>query len=307
MNAAIRAIVRAALDEKIETLGIRRGYAGLLDNDIIALGARSVSGIIHRGGTILKSSRCPEIKKESAVRRAAGILKARGVGALVVIGGDGSIRAASRIASASRGAVGAVCLPASIDNDIFGTDETIGFDTALDTAVDAVDKIRDTAVSFERIFVVEVMGREHGYLALDTALATGAEFVIVPEIKIPIARLSAEIKKEKSRGKTSVIIIFAEGAGNAHNFARELSRLSGYEVRVSSLGYIQRGGAPTGRTRILAAKFADRAVKLVSAGRLNRLVALKDGAIRDIPLSKIFDREKPLDRKLYNLVGNLGR
>ena len=307
MNAAIRAVVRASLDEKIEVLGVRRGYAGLLENDIFPMHARSVSGIIHHGGTILKSSRCSEIKKDSAIRSAAAILKARSVGALVVVGGDGSIRAAQRIAVASRGDVGAVCLPASIDNDIFGTDETIGYDTALNTAVDAVDKIRDTAVSFDRIFIVEVMGREHGYLALDTALAAGAEFVVVPEIKTPVKRVAAEVKTEKARGKTSVIVIFAEGAGNVRDFASELSRLSGYEVRVSSLGYIQRGGAPSGRTRILAAKFGARAVRLAASGRLNRLIALKDGKICDLPLSKNVAREKTVDRRLYKLVGSLGR
>jgi 6-phosphofructokinase 1 len=304
MNAAIRAVVRSALDRNMEIWGIMRGYDGLLEKDFIRLYARSVSGILHHGGTILKSSRSSEIRNEEAIKRAAYILKEKDIHALIVIGGDGSIHAAHRI---SRYGVGVVGVPASIDNDIYGTDETIGYDTTLDTVVDAVDKIRDTASSFDRIFVVEVMGRSHGYLALDAALACGAEFVVIPEIKISLQRLAAEIKKERSRAKTSVIIIFAEGAGSSAEFATRLSKLSGYETRVSTLGYIQRGGAPTGRTRILAARFAERAIELVRTNRLNRLIGIKNGQITDIPISDIINRTKPIDLKLYKLIERLGR
>jgi len=304
MNAAIRAVVRSALDEKMEIWGIQRGYDGLLEEDFVRLYARSVSGILHRGGTILKSSRSTKIREESSIKKAADILLSKDIKSLVVIGGDGSITAGYRI---SKYGVGVIGLPASIDNDIYGTDETIGYDTTLDTVVDAVDKIRDTASSFDRVFVIEVMGREHGYLALDAALACGAEFVVVPEIKFSISKLASEIKKEKARAKTSVIVIFAEGAGDSRKFAQELSLKSGYEVRVSTLGYIQRGGSPTGRTRILAARFAAKAIQLIKNKKTNRLVALQNGTIKDLPLSSICGRQKPIDQKLYQLIARLGR
>ncbi len=304
MNAAIRAVVRSALDEKMEIWGIQRGYDGLLEEDFVRLYARSVSGILHRGGTILKSSRSTKIREESSIKKAADILLSKDIKSLVVIGGDGSITAGYRI---SKYGVGVIGLPASIDNDIYGTDETIGYDTTLDTVVDAVDKIRDTASSFDRVFVIEVMGREHGYLAVDAALACGAEFVVVPEIKFSISKLASEIKKEKARAKTSVIVIFAEGAGDSRKFAQELSLKSGYEVRVSTLGYIQRGGSPTGRTRILAARFAAKAIQLIKNKKTNRLVALQNGTIKDLPLSSICGRQKPIDQKLYQLIARLGR
>lgn len=304
MNACIRAVVRSALFEGYEVFGIQRGYGGLLENDITQMSARSVSGIIHHGGTILKSTRCEEIKKESAIKRASQILKKHGISDLVVIGGDGSIRAASRI---SKYGVSVVCIPASIDNDIYGTDETIGYDTALDTAVEAVDKIRDTATSFERIFIVEVMGREHGFLALDIALASGAEFVVIPEIKFDLKKLISEIKKEKLRQKTSVIIIFAEGAGNPHELSKSITAATGYEVRVSSLGYIQRGGVPSARTRILASKFARYAVGLIKAGKKNRLVGLKNNLITDISINEALSFQKHIDKDTYNLIMNLSK
>lgn len=304
MNACIRALVRSGISKGFVVYGVRRGFGGLLDEDIIQMSARSVSGIIHRGGTILRSTRCAAIKEESGIIRAAEILKKNGLTNLIVVGGDGSMRAGHRL---SKKGIAVICVPASIDNDIFGTDETIGYDTAIDTAIEAIDKIRDTAVSFERIFVVEVMGREHGFLALDIALASGAEFVIIPEIKIDMKKIISEIKKEKERGKTSVIVIYAEGAGDPYEFSKAVSSATGFEVRVSSLGYIQRGGSPSARTRILASKFAEHAVTLLSKNKKGRLVVINKNKITDVPIEWAVKQSKTLDRKTYRLVMALGR
>lgn len=302
MNAAIRAVVREAIFHKLEVLGIQRGYTGLIENQFTRMNLRSVSGIINRGGTILKTVRCPEIRKPEGMAKAVANLRRNGVEGLVVIGGDGSLAAANRISA--RG-IPAVCVPGSIDNDIYGTDETIGFDTALDTAVTAVDKIRDTADSHERVFIIEVMGREHGFLALSIGLASGAEFILIPEVRFDAGRISAEIKKLHEKGKTSIIMIFAEGAGDPHALARTMCRKTGLEARVSSLGYIQRGGDPSGRSRILACRFGARAVNLLMKGKKNRLVVLQKGRISDIPFSAATGSEKKIDMALYRLATEL--
>ncbi|MDR2860745.1 MAG: 6-phosphofructokinase, partial [Elusimicrobiota bacterium] len=195
--------------------------------------------------------------------------------------------------------------PASIDNDIFGTDETIGYDTALNTAVDAIDKIRDTATSHDRIFVVEIMGREHGFLTIDVGLAAGCEFVVVPEIKLNVKAIAEELKKGKEKGKTSEIIAFAEGAGSSKDFADKIADITGLEVRVTTLGYIQRGGKPTARTRILASKFGNLAVELLYAGKSNLLVCIKDGEIISSPINKTIGHEKKFNKEQYNLIRNL--
>jgi 6-phosphofructokinase 1 len=302
MNAAIRAVVREAIFHKLEVLGIHRGYTGLIDNQFTHMNLRSVSGIINRGGTILKTVRCPEIRKPEGLKKAVANLKRNGVEGLVVIGGDGSLAAAKKISDCG---IPAVCVPGSIDNDIFGTDETIGFDTALDTAVMAVDKIRDTADSHERVFIIEVMGREHGFLALSVGIASGAEFILIPEIKYDVNKVCAELKKERQKGKTSIIMIFAEGAGDPNVLAERIDRCTGLEARVSSLGYIQRGGDPSGRSRILACRFGARAVNLLMQGKKNRLVVMNKGRISDIPFSKAAGGEKKIDKALYKLATEL--
>ena len=301
INAAIRAVVRAGLKHGFEIYGIYRGYQGLLEKDIKQLNSRSVSGIIYQGGTILKSSRCEKIKTQEGLKQAIDILKEFKFDYLVVIGGDGSIKAASKISEH----VPVVCIPASIDNDVFGSDETIGFDTAIDTAVSAIDKIRDTATSFERVFVVEVMGREHGHLALAVAVASGAEVVIIPEIKYDLDKTAKKLLEDKQKGKTSEIIIFAEGADDVKTFAIKLETKINIPVRVSSLGYIQRGGSPSARSRILASLFGEYAVELISKNIKNKVVVIKNNKIQHIDIKTAVTNEKPIDRKLLELIEEL--
>lgn len=300
MNACIRAVVRRAISSGFEVCGINRGYQGLLEDDFIALNNRSVSGIIHRGGTILKSSRCAEIKTDEGINKASEILKKKSIDYLIVIGGDGSFKAANRISKKS--GVSIIGIPATIDNDVYGTDETIGFDTALDTAVEAIDKIRDTATSFDRIFLIEVMGREHGFLALEIGLASGAEFVLIPEVKFDIRKISEELKKEKLQGKTSAIIVFAEGAGDVYKVAKRIEELTGIPVRVSSLGYIQRGGAPSAKSRILGTLFGSYAVDLLRKKVKNRVVVIRNGKISDIPVELVISKEKKIDLEIYRII-----
>ena len=233
------------------------------------------------------------------------ILKKHNINWLIVIGGDGSLTAGLKISEAN--GIPITGIPASIDNDVYGTDETIGFDTAIDTAIDAIDKIRDTATSFERIFVIEVMGRKHGFLALHIAVASGAEFAILPELKFNINEICGELIKGKQRAKSSAIIIFAEGAGNPYKFAEQIQRKTGLEVRVSSLGYIQRGGAPSARSRILGAQFGIHAIELVKRKLQNRVVVIRNGKITNVPISKIVGKGKSIDTSLYSLLRQLAK
>jgi 6-phosphofructokinase 1 len=302
MNAAVRAVVRSAIASGLEVIGIHRGFRGLLEDQFSHLNLRSVSGIINRGGTILKTGRCPEMKTATGLNRALSTLKQLQIEGLVVIGGDGSLAAGNVL---SERGIPTICIPATIDNDIYGTDETIGFDTAMNTAVEAIDKIRDTASSHERVFIVEVMGREHGFLALSVGLAAGAEFILIPEVKVRAAKLCDELKQEQRRGKTSIIVVFAEGAGNPYDLADAVTRCSSLEVRVSSLGYIQRGGAPTARSRILASRFGAYAVQLLRNRKKNRLVVLSRGRVTDIPVALAAKNEKTIDEETYALAGRL--
>ncbi|MBN1384397.1 MAG: 6-phosphofructokinase [Elusimicrobia bacterium] len=305
MNACTRAVVRRAVASGLEVCGIVGGYQGLIDGNIISMGPRSVSGIIHHGGTVLKSSRCSEIKTPQGMAKAVDALETYMIDYLVVIGGDGSIRAAEKI---SKSGIYVIGVPASIDNDVFGTDETIGFDTAIDTAVDAIDKIRDTATSFDRVFIVEVMGREHGFLALEIGLASGAEFVFVPEVKYPpkkIRGICDELKKDQKKQKTSVIIVFAEGCGDANALASRIQKATGISARVSNLGYIQRGGNPSARSRNLAGKFGSYAVDLILKSDKNKVVVLQGGRIKAIPIHHVTSREKKIDRTTLQLIEKL--
>lgn len=302
MNACIRAIVRAGISEGMEIFGIYYGYSGLLREEIYPLALRSVSGIVHRGGTILKSSRCQEIKTTKGINKAVAIFKKHEIDYLVIIGGDGSLRAGEKIA---RHGIPVIGIPASIDNDIYGTDESIGFDTAIDTAVEAIDKIRDTAISFERVFIVEVMGREHGFLALAIGLASGAEFILIPEIKFNISKICQRLRKGKEIGKTSWLIIYAEGCGDPHILAKKINQRTKLETRVSSLGYIQRGGRPYARSRILASQFGAFAIKLITKKIKNQVVVLRNGKIKSIPLSLVVKREKSIDASTLKLADKL--
>jgi 6-phosphofructokinase 1 len=303
MNACLRAAVRESITHGFEPFGIYRGYAGLIEDDVASLDKRSVGGIISRGGTILRSSRCEEIKTPGGLRAAQQTLKKHALDYLVVIGGDGSFAGACRISDASGIAV--ICIPASIDNDVFGTDETIGFDTAVNTAVEAIDKIRDTATSFERIFLIEVMGRKHGFLAAAVSLASGAEFTLVPEFRYSIKAICRKLDQHRKAGKLSGIIVFAEGCGDARAVAGLIENASGLQVRVSALGYIQRGGDPSARSRILATQFAEHAVKLIAAGKRNRVVVLSGCRITDTSIEKVLSGKKKLDRPLLDLASRV--
>lgn len=302
MNAAIRAITRYGISLGYQMIGIRRGFKGLLDDDFATLTLRSVSGIINMGGTILHTGRCPETKTRTGMNRAVNTIKQLDLEGVIVIGGDGSLAAGNAL---TQHGIKVINIPASIDNDIYGTDETIGYDTALNTAVEAIDKIRDTATSHDRIFVVEIMGREHGFLTVDVGLAAGCEFVIVPEVKVDMNKLTTALKRGKERGKTSEIIAYAEGMGSSIDFAKKIEKMTGLEVRVSNLGYIQRGGRPTARTRILASKFGYAAMHLFHKKQYNQLVGITNGKISSIPISQAIKKEKKFNAVELKLLTNL--
>jgi 6-phosphofructokinase 1 len=300
MNAAIRGVVRIAHSKNFEVLGFERGWEGLLTNTFRRLTPRSVGGILHLGGTILHTARCPEFKKVEGIKKAAETLALNNVDGLVVIGGNGSFQGALELSKETSTLI--VGVPASIDNDVFGTDETIGFDTAVNTAVTEIDKIRDTAVSLERIFIVEVMGRTRGFLALTVGVTVGAEIILVPEVKFEKEKIFRTIKETKEKGKKSGIIVAAEGIGDTRQLANEIEKATGAEVRLSILGYTQRGGNPTARSRLLASLFADKAVELLSKGQGSRAVVLRNGKITSIGLEESCKTEKLLDLSLLNLA-----
>jgi len=304
MNAAIRAITRYGIYLGYKVIGVKRGFKGLLEDDFIELNLRSVSGIINRGGTMLHTGRCPETKTRTGMNRAVNALKELSVEQLVVIGGDGSLAAGNEL---TKHGIKVINIPASIDNDIYGTDETIGYDTAVNTAVEAIDKIRDTAQSHDRVFVVEIMGREHGFLTIEVGLAAGCEYIVIQEQKTNMKELISLLSNAQKMGKTSEIIAFAEGAGSSHEFACEIEKAlnNNIEVRVSNLGYIQRGGTPTARTRILASMFGKYAVELLHQNKSNLLVGLIDGKLSTIPISYAIKHEKKIDKELLKTIKNL--
>ena len=300
INAAIRAVVRIAYSKNFQVFGFEKGWEGLLTNTFRRLTPRSVGGIIQLGGTILRTSRCPEFRKKEGIKKAAETLALNNVDGLIVIGGDGSFRGALELSRETDSLI--VGVPATIDNDVFGTDETIGFDTAVNTAVEEIDKIRDTAISHERIFIVEVMGRTRGFLASTIGLTVGAEIILVPEEKYEKEEILRTIKENSAKGKRSGIIVAAEGIGDTRKLAREIEKNTGAEVRLSILGYAQRGGNPTARSRLLASLFADKAVELLSEGQGSRIVGLKDGRITSIELKKSCTTKKTLDLNLLKLA-----
>jgi 6-phosphofructokinase 1 len=303
MNAAIRAVTRLAYARGFQVLGFERGWEGLMRNRFRRLDPRSVGGIIQSGGTILLTSRCPEFKTAEGVRKAAENLAADNVEGLVVIGGDGSFRGALELSRETDTLI--VGVPATIDNDVYGTDETIGFDTAVNTAVAEIDKIRDTAISHERIFVVEVMGRKRGFLALAVGLTVGAEVILVPEVPVNMEEVYRTVKENAAKGKRSGIIVTAEGVGDTRKIASQIEQNTGAEVRLSIVGYAQRGGSPTARSRLLASLFAEEAVQLISQGVGNRVVGLQKGEITNISLEESCKNQKSLDVQLLKLAKTL--
>lgn len=303
MNAAIRCCVRLLISNNVEVFGIRRGFNGLLERDFEMMSSRSVSGIINLGGTILKTSRCEEMKTELGVEMAAKSLNDFSLDYLIVIGGDGSFRAAKDIAKKS--SVRMIGIPASIDNDIVGTQETIGFDTAVNTALGALDKIRDTATSHERLFVVEVMGRERGFIAITVGLAAGSEFILIPERPFILDKLIEGYKELKALGKSSTIIVMAEGATSGFKLTEELGRKVDAEVRFSSIGYIQRGGSPTVRSRVLANLFGQKAVECLLEGRKEVMTSIVNEEITVSPLEGIKRTLGDKEINMLNLVEKL--
>jgi len=303
MNAAIRAVVRIAYSKKLQVLGFRRGWEGLITNTFTVLTPRSVGGIIQLGGTILHTSRCPEFRKREGIRKAAETLASNHIDGLVVIGGNGSFKGALGLSAYTDTMI--VGVPASIDNDVFGTEETIGFDTAANTALSEIDKIRDTAVSHERVFMIEVMGRERGFLALEVGLTVGAEIILVPEVKYREENLFETIRENRAKGKKSALIVAAEGIGDTHLLAGQIQRNTKAEVRLSIIGYAQRGGSPTTRSRLLASLFAEKAVEVLSGEEGNRVVGLQNGRIESVELQKSCETEKTLDPTLLELAAVL--
>ncbi|MGQ9625074.1 MAG: 6-phosphofructokinase [Candidatus Bathycorpusculaceae bacterium] len=300
MNAAIRAVVRIAYSMDFRVLGFEKGWEGLINNTFVPLTPRSVGGIIQLGGTILRTSRYPEFKKREGIKKVAETLAKNNVYGLVVIGGDGSFRGALELSRETDTLM--VGIPATIDNDVYGTDETIGFDTAVNTAVVEIDKIRDTAVSHERVFIVEVMGRKRGFLAAAVGLAVGAETILVPEVEYRKEEIFQTIKENSAKGKKSGIIVAAEGIGDTRRLAKEIEENTGVEVRLSVLGYAQRGGSPTARSRLLASLFSEKAVGLLSEDHGNVVVSLQGNNVTSIELKKCCEMEKPLSVSLLKLA-----
>lgn len=302
MNACLRAVVRYANGLGMGVAGIRRGYAGLLEGDIIRLGPRDVANIIQRGGTFLQTSRCPEMMTVEGRSKAIQTLRNEGIDTLIALGGEGTFHAATLLTE--EGGIEVVGVPATIDNDVYGTDYCIGFDTAINTALEAIDRIRDTAESLERPFFVEVMGRKSGFIALEVGMAGGAEEIITPETGVDIERLCHSLASSLERGKKSIIVVVAEGAaeGGAMAIARQVGERLRVEYRVSVLGHTQRGGSPTARDRVLASTLGAAAVDAVAQGKTNILVGEVNGHITHTPLPETWQRAKSLAKAQLELV-----
>ena len=299
MNAAVRAVVRTAIAMGMKVKGIRRGYNGLIEGDIIDLDVRSVSDIIHRGGTVLYTARSPRFKTEEGMKEAIDNCKKHGIEGIVVIGGDGSYRGARDLSLRGIPCVG---VPGTIDNDISSTEYTIGFDTAMNTAMEMVDKIRDTAQSHDRCSVVEVMGRRAGYLALQAGIAVGATAVLVPEVEFKIEDVIEKILSTKKTGKKHFIVVVAEGVGGVEEIAKKIEAETGVEARATILGHVQRGGNPTVRDRVMATEMGYAAVKLLKDGIGNRVIGWKKGEIVNYDIYEALNMKKPFDNEMYEIA-----
>ena len=303
MNAAIRAVVRVALSKGLKVRGIRRGFHGLLREEIIDLSARDVSDTIQRGGTILQTARCQEMRTEEGQQKAAAICKKYGIDGLIVIGGDGSFAGAQKLANLGVRTVG---IPGTIDLDIACTDYTIGFDTAVNTAMEAIDKIRDTSTSHERCSIIEVMGRDAGYLALWCGIANGAERILMPEEHdYNEEELIKDIMLNKKRGKKNYIIINAEGIGDSLNMAKRIEEATGIETRASIIGHMQRGGSPTCKDRVYASTMGAMAVELLCDGKTNRVIGYRDGKFVDYDINEALSMKKEISAYQYEIAKTL--
>jgi 6-phosphofructokinase 1 len=298
MNPAIRAVVRKAIYHNLEVYGIYGGYTGLISGNIKKLELGSVGDIIQRGGTMLQSARCPEFKTKEGQQKGIEQLRAHGIEGLVVIGGDGSYRGAKALTEQGYPCVG---VPGTIDNDIPGTELTIGFDTALNTVIDSLDKIRDTATSHERTFIIEVMGRNAGDIALWAGLAGGAETILIPEENYDMNDIVDKLRKGQERGKKHSIIVVAEGVCSGVELGKKILEVTNFDTRVSVLGHIQRGGSPTAADRVLASRLGARAVELLIEGKGGRAVGIEKNQLVDYDIIEALGREHTLDLNLYKL------
>ena len=299
MNAAVRAVVRTAIACGMKVKGIHRGYNGLIEGDIFDMDIRSVSDIIHRGGTVLYTARSPLFKTEEGLNAAIENCKKFGIEGIVVIGGDGSFRGARDLSLRGIPCVG---IPGTIDNDITSTEYTIGFDTAMNTAMEMVDKIRDTAQSHDRCSVVEVMGRRAGFLALQCGISVGATAVIVPEVEYDLDKIIAKIKNSQATGKKHFIIVVAEGVGGVEEISKKIEAETGIETRATILGHVQRGGRPTVRDRVYATRFGYAAVQLLKEGIGNRVVGMNHGNIVDYDIYEALNMTKAFDIEMFEVA-----
>jgi len=302
MNAAIRAVVRKAIYHDLEVYGIKNGYQGLMEGNMEQMDLGSVGDIIQRGGTILFSARSEEFKTDEGQQRAIEQMKKKGIEGLIVIGGDGSFRGAQKLTQKGFPCIG---VPGTIDNDIAGTDFTIGFDTSLNTIIEAVDKVRDTATSHERTYIIEVMGRDAGDLALWAGLAAGAESILIPEKKEDLADIVERLKRGHERGKKHSIILLAEGVGSGFDYGERIEKATNLETRVTVLGYIQRGGSPTATDRVLASRLGAKAVELLLADKGGRMVGIQKNQLVDYAFDEVFTTDHTINEDMYNLSKEL--
>ena len=303
MNAAIRAVTRSAIFNGLKVFGIYRGYKGLVTDEIVEFKSQNVSNIIQMGGTILKTARCQEFKTAEGRQQAYENMKKHGIDALVVIGGDGSLTGARILAQEYD--IPCIGLPGTIDNDLYGTDTTIGYDTALNTILDAVDKIRDTATSHERLFFVEVMGRDAGFLALNGAIAAGAEAAIIPEFSTEVDQLEQFIEHGFKKSKSSSIVLVAESeltGGAMHYAERVRNEFPQFDVRVSILGHLQRGGRPTAHDRIIASRMGAASIDALLDGQRNVMIGIRNDEIVYVPFNTAIKKDKPIDEQLVNVL-----
>ncbi len=303
MNAAIRAVVRTAINRGLHVMGIRRGYNGLLSGDMFDMNLRSVSDILHRGGTVLYTARCPEFMKEEGVNKGRDMCLEMGIDGLVVIGGDGSFRGARDLSLKGIPCIG---VTGTIDNDISSSQYTVGFDTALNTVVDMVDRLRDTSQSHDRCTVVEVMGRRCGDIALHAGIACGATCILVPEIPYDLDRdVVSRIGRSTRTGKQHFIIMVAEGIGGVEEMAKYIQSKTGVETRATILGHVQRGGSPSARDRVVASEMGHHAVELLQQGIGNRVVVYRDNKIVDLDILEALNMKRVFDEKLYSIANEI--
>ncbi len=300
MNAAIRAVVRTGIYFGMEVYGVECGYAGLINDELIPMSMRSVSDIVQRGGTMLRTARCLEMLTKEGQQKAVKTLKNRGIEGLVVIGGDGSFRGA-KVLSEEYG-IPTIGIPGTIDNDLAYTDYTLGFDTAVNTCLDIINKLRDTMTSHERISVVEVMGRHCGDIALYAGIGSGAEIIVVPEVPYDMDDIVMRINRSRANQKHSNIIVIAEGVMSATAFAKQLQEVTTYSVRPTTIGHVQRGGSPSMQDRMLAAQFGNKAVRLLKDGVGNRVIGIKDNHIIDMDIIEAVSMKKKFNFELYNTL-----